>query len=472
MPYFFYIKDIMTNKILVLSIFFLITFKILAIYQTNFGLYGDEAQYWLWSQSLDFGYYSKPPLLAWFLNGHVNLFGDSFFSLKTFPILVYFFIFYAFYSLCVALSFDKKNSLLCAASFIIIPAASLSSFLISTDLLLLLFWTISMLALLKTIERNSKFNFLLLGLFLGLAFLAKYAAIYFFLNLLILLIIDKKTITAFKKNKIGVLVFFFAFFLVLAPNVLWNLNNDWVTFFHTSDNANLQNLKLNLYEPLKFLLSQFLMLGPFLFVFFIFFLKYFRLDFENKFLLVFSLPVFFIVLIESFLVRANANWAAPALISIFILFFRLINKKNQNLIKINFIFNYFVAILLFFFIFISLDNKVFDRINGLGGFTDEIRALINNKDLVVSDRIIFSNISYEMRNKKNKVLMPYKENTPITNHFQISAPLNNNRKESFFLIGHIDDISYLSNNYEGVLLKKFIVPFSTTQLELYEVSFK
>ena len=67
----------MTNKILGLAIFLLIVFKITAIYFTEFSLYGDEAQYWLWSQTLDLGYYSKPPLLAWFLGGYSILFGDS-----------------------------------------------------------------------------------------------------------------------------------------------------------------------------------------------------------------------------------------------------------------------------------------------------------------------------------------------------------------------------------------------------------
>ena len=57
----------MTNKILGLAILLLIVFKITAVYFTEFSLYGDEAQYWLWSQTLDLGYYSKPPLLAWFL---------------------------------------------------------------------------------------------------------------------------------------------------------------------------------------------------------------------------------------------------------------------------------------------------------------------------------------------------------------------------------------------------------------------
>ena len=84
----------MTNKTLSFAVFFLIVFKIVAIYFTKFSLYGDEAQYWLWSQTLDLGYYSKPPLLAWFLGGYSILFGDSFVSLKIFPIVIYFFISY------------------------------------------------------------------------------------------------------------------------------------------------------------------------------------------------------------------------------------------------------------------------------------------------------------------------------------------------------------------------------------------
>ena len=129
----------MTNKLLSISLLALIILKIIAIYFTNFSLYGDEAQYWLWSQAPNLGYYSKPPLLAWFLNLYTNIFGSSFMFLKIFPIIVYFFISLGVYYLCLSLSFNKKNSWLCAASFMIIPAASLSSFLISTDLLLLLF---------------------------------------------------------------------------------------------------------------------------------------------------------------------------------------------------------------------------------------------------------------------------------------------------------------------------------------------
>jgi len=462
----------MTNRTLAYAIFLLIIFKITAIYFTNFGLYGDEAQYWLWSQAPDFGYYSKPPLLAWFLYGYTAVFGDSFVSLKVFPIIIYFFISYAIYALCQSLSFNKESAWLCAISFLVIPAASLSSFLISTDLLLLLFWTISMVVLLNTISKGSTFNFFLLGLFLGLSFLAKYVAIYFLLSLLFFLIIDKKTFNSFKSNPIGVFVFLLSFLLVLAPNIWWNFNNGWVTLSHTSDNANLENLNLNLYGPLKFLGAQIIMVGPFLFVSFIFFIKYFHLDFENKFLLAFSLPIVLIVLIESILVRANDNWAAPALISVFIILFRFVDNKKIYLLKINFVFNYFVAIFLFFSLLVSLDNKIFNRIKGIEQFSNEISGIINDKDLVISDRIIFSNIAYQIRNKPNKFFMPHKNNAPVTNHFQMSSPLSAERKNSFFLLGRLNDVSYLSKKYHGKLIKEFDVTFSSEKLKLYEINFK
>ena len=462
----------MTNKFFFYLICSLIVLKIVAIYFTEFSLYGDEAQYWLWSQSPDLGYYSKPPLLAWFLYGYTNLFGDSFISLKIFPIVIYFFISFSIYKLCISLSLSKNSSWLCALSFLIIPAANLSSFLISTDLLLLLFWTLSMVILLNTRVINSTYNFFLLGLFLGLAFLAKYAAVYFLLSLLFLIIIDKKTLDVFKNNLVGSVVFILSFLLVLTPNVWWNFDNNWITLAHTSDNANLQNLNLNYYEPLKFLGAQILMVGPFLFFSFIFFLKYFCLDFENKFLLIFSLPILFIVIIEGFLVRANANWAAPALISIFVLFFRHVNNKKLALIKINFIFNYFIGVLLFGLVLFSSNNKVFDRVKGLNDFTKEILIIINDKDLVISDRIVFSNTSYQMRNQPNKIFMPSNINRPITNHFQISSPLSSERKEGFFLIGDLGDISYLLKTHKGNLIKEFNVPFSSNKLKLYEVNFK
>ena len=460
------------SKVFGYSVITLVGLKVFSSYFTNFSLYGDEAQYWLWSQNLDFGYFSKPPLLAWFLSGHTSLFGDSFFALKMFPIIIYFFISFSLYRFCLCLHLSVNKSIICSFSFLIIPAASISSFLISTDLLLLLFWLLAMSKVLELRSNGSVYNFFLLGIFLGLAFLAKYAAIYFLLSFLILIVLDKKTFIGMKNNLLGCLVFVCVIILVLLPNILWNINNGWVTLSHTSSNANLQNLKLNLSEPLKFLFAQIFMVGPVLFFSFFYMLKSFRLDFVNKFLLIFSLPVIIVVLIESFLVRANANWAAPALISLFILFFRFVIEKKQNLIIINFAANYVVAVFLFVSILISSNNKIFDRISGMDDFIKEVLKKIDNNDLVITDRIIFSNISYEIRNKSNKTYMPYIKGEPIKNHFQMSSPLSNRYQNDFYLIGDLGSVSYLLEDNRAKLINEFDVPFNSTKLKFYEVVFQ
>ena len=67
------------NRMFACLVLAIVGLKVSASFFTSFSLYGDEAQYWLWSQNLDLGYFSKPPLLAWFLSGYIRFFGDSFF---------------------------------------------------------------------------------------------------------------------------------------------------------------------------------------------------------------------------------------------------------------------------------------------------------------------------------------------------------------------------------------------------------
>ena len=189
-------------------------------------------------------------------------------------------------------------------------------------------------------------------------------------------------------------------------------------------------------------------------------------------MLIFSLPIIFVVLVESFLVRANANWAAPALVSLFILMYKLVAQRNNRLIIINFASNYLVGAFLFISILASSNLTIFDRIKGLDAFVNDIVKIVGDKDIVVSDRILFSSMSYEMRNKPNNIFMPYREGDAITNHFQMSSPLTKLHNNNFYLIGGGNDISYLVNENEINLLKEFDVSFSSSNLKFYEVVFK
>src|SRR5262245_33053163 len=60
-----------------LVIALLVAIRIAIIAATPLELGPDEAQYWRWSRTLDWGYYSKPPLIAWTIAASTALFGDA-----------------------------------------------------------------------------------------------------------------------------------------------------------------------------------------------------------------------------------------------------------------------------------------------------------------------------------------------------------------------------------------------------------
>src|SRR2546423_7742960 len=51
--------------------------RLIALFRTPLELYPDEAQYWLWSRIPAFGYYSKPPMVAWAIWASTAFGGDT-----------------------------------------------------------------------------------------------------------------------------------------------------------------------------------------------------------------------------------------------------------------------------------------------------------------------------------------------------------------------------------------------------------
>ena len=464
----------MLNRNIALLFGCLFVLKLSAIYFTNFNLFGDEAQYWLWSKNLDIGYFSKPPLIAWFIGGYTKIFGDGFVSIKIIPSLVYFITSISLFNLCKNIGLNRKHSLSCAVIFLFIPAVSFSSFIVSTDIFLLLFWVMSLDELVKIKKNPGIKKFIVLGILLGLAFLSKYAAIYFYICLILYILLDHDTKNIFVKNYRGFLLSFFCTIIIILPNIIWNFNNSWITLQHTSDNANFENLEINLFRGFGFLGTQLLMVGPFLFVANLANYKKIIFSENQKFLLIFSLPIFLIVFIEAVIVRANANWAAPALVTFFV--FLYINTINLSsfFIKINIFFNFCFCSIFFILIALSYPASIFNRISGLNEYAQEVfikskESNINN--LVISDRLIYASISYELRDKKLVFLMPHKQGEKVTNHFKISSPLSQEFKDNFILIGEPSSISYLKSSF--IVQKKILMNnyFKKDRTSVYEISF-
>ena len=460
----------MLNKILLPSVIVLLLLKIVALNFTTFNLFGDEAQYWLWSKDIDFGYFSKPPFLSWIIRVYTEILGSSFVSLKLLPSFVYLLIAWSIYNLLINSGLNKKDSLAGCLIFLFIPAVSFSSFIISTDLFLLLFWTLSLNELIKINNEQGLKNFILLGIFLGLGFLSKYAAIYFVICLFVLILLDKRFRKIFLDNLFGFSFTFLSVFIIIVPNIIWNFNNDWITLQHTSDNANFANIEIDLIRGLEFLLIQVLMLGPFMVLGGLF--GFNKWNYIQKIFLIFSMPIILIVLIEAIIVRANANWAAPALISLFVF---LYIRINNSFLKIaNFIFNFTVCFILFIMIGMSYPSKIFDRISGINDYALKIYNNSSNgvvKNIVVSDRLLFSSLNFELRDIILISICHIKK-VKITNHFKIVSPLNKNINENFTLIGSPSDINYLENEYKMLKINSPDQKFTKRKLDVYEVIFE
>src|SRR5262245_47889921 len=60
----------------------LLAFRIAALAFNRTDLFFDEAQYWVWSLEPAFGYYSKPPLIAWTITAATAVCGDGEFCVR------------------------------------------------------------------------------------------------------------------------------------------------------------------------------------------------------------------------------------------------------------------------------------------------------------------------------------------------------------------------------------------------------
>ena len=163
-------------------VFLITALRLVALWVDQTDLFVDESQYWLWGQSLDFGYYSKPPLIAWVIRLVTELAGsiDSFwvrFPAPIFHAATATILFYAGRQI-----FDDRAAFWVAVTYITLPMTSLGSYLISTDTIMLPFFAAGLWAYMRALETGKNGPAIWAGLAIGVGFMAKYAAVYFLMG--------------------------------------------------------------------------------------------------------------------------------------------------------------------------------------------------------------------------------------------------------------------------------------------------
>lgn len=304
---------------LAVSLTGLLALRIAALSWNVTDLFFDEAQYWTWSLEPAFGYYSKPPLIAWAIGLATSVCGMGESCVRLPAPLFHTATAFGIY-LAASVLYDRPVGFWAALAYGTLPAVSLSSGIISTDVPLLTFWAFAIWGLAALWRTDKWWPALALGVSLGLGLNSKYAMAYFVLCLGLYLLATPERRSILRDPRLWTAMAIGV--LLIVPNLIWNARNGFATFSHTADNAKWTGSLLHPDKMLEFFGSQFGVFGPVLFaVLLIIAWRAWkaRLPEPDRLLLALCLPIITIVTLQAFLSRAHANWAAPAYVSATIL---------------------------------------------------------------------------------------------------------------------------------------------------------
>jgi 4-amino-4-deoxy-L-arabinose transferase-like glycosyltransferase len=181
---------------------------------------GDEAYFIIWGKNLDYGYYDHTPMVGWLLALFL-LISDATWWLRLPSVLLPIILSYLMFRTLQPR--HPQVSVWVALVYLVAPV-NIINFLITTDTPLIFFSFISTMYFYRAIyETESKQNFILSGLFLGLAFFSKYFAVFLGISYGIYIILFHRN----RKGLIGLGLILLMVVPFVLLNLLWNYNHCW-----------------------------------------------------------------------------------------------------------------------------------------------------------------------------------------------------------------------------------------------------
>jgi len=353
--------------------------------------------------------------------------------------------------------FDVKTAFYAALIFFTIPSVWMSSMIISTDVVLLLFWSLSLLFFIKAIYHDKGLYWIFAGIFSGFGLLSKYNFIFFLISAILVLVFIPKFRKHFQ-NKYFYITIMIAF-VIFLPNLLWNYQHDFVSFSHTSE---LSQVDKELFHPNKFFEFfgiQFLVFGPILFYYFwvIVFKKAFMKNEKYLLLFLFAIVTLGIIMFLSFLSRSYANWAAVTYVTATVLVVAyLLEQRKEKLLKISVILHTLLAVVFFHYHTImavagvELTRKIdpYKRVSGWSAVSAQIVEAHKRYPetlLLAPSRSEVAQFDYYTK-EKTYIWNP---NHQMKNHYHLTRDLNLQKGRDFFYISHDKDTNNVKAYFES-----------------------
>jgi undecaprenyl-diphosphatase len=383
----------------------------------------DEAHYWMWSERLAPGYFSKGPGIAFAIRASTLLFGPTEFAVRFWsPILAAgtsLFLFYLGKRL-----FNDNVGLWAVIAFNVTPIFNVGAFVMTTDALSIFFWVAAMFTFWLAIEKSPRFSIWwpVTGLMIGLGFLSRFTNAFEILCVLLVLAFAPRLRQEFKRP--GLYLLLGIFVICTIPPIVWNAQHAWVTTTHLKTRGGLaEEVGFRPLEPLKFFGEHFIFYSPLLFGLLVWAVigswRRINQQFKILFLFWFGLPVTAFYFLLSLNHVATPNWDAVSFLSLGLLAVHYWNERIDSRRVSNFAIA--AVVLAFVMSFFVLDSDLIrsagfhlfrsdpsDRWRGWKPLVAEVERIRNEQEARIGEKVFLiaderhraSEISFYLKDKR------------------------------------------------------------------------
>jgi 4-amino-4-deoxy-L-arabinose transferase-like glycosyltransferase len=283
----------------------------------------DEAYYTMWSERMDICYYSKGPGIAATIWLGTHLFGMNEFGIRLFAPLLALGTSLMVFQLGRRL-YDETVGTWAAFMINCLPIFNAGALIMTIDALSIFFWTAALYTMWRALERSPAFSgwWPATGALIGAGFLCKYTNAMQLVSIVLLLAITRKYRRELARPGFAAMIA--AFLPCTLPPLIWNARHDWITIGHLSARGGLE--KAFTFEPTEFftfVLQHFGVYSIILFAMIVIAVAWAvptaKQKFKPRFLLSFGLPLWALYLWLALKQAGEANWTAPAMVSLGIL---------------------------------------------------------------------------------------------------------------------------------------------------------
>ncbi|MGC9194470.1 MAG: ArnT family glycosyltransferase [Syntrophobacteraceae bacterium] len=201
-------------------------FQLFYLFVSRLNLAADEAYYWEWSRRLAWGYFEKPPMVAWIIALFTHLFGSNPVGVRL-PSVVFGAISTTAVFLLARRMYDARTAFWTSAVAMASPGAAALGFVMTIDTPLMCFWSIALYLLWAGLEKKKGgfVEWFAIGVAIGLGLLSKQVMGGFIVLMFVYAVLSKEDRFLLKSPRLYLASLLGLSFLI--PTLIWNARHGW-----------------------------------------------------------------------------------------------------------------------------------------------------------------------------------------------------------------------------------------------------